>query len=184
MYAPGYGFSNAPPTFNNAAPHPSLNLHLQPGSVATQPGQPMMYNPNQFAGMPGAQPGGFPGAGAPNPAVMSGPGPAAAMMQTTAMPPHMPPNGQRKWLSPLLVVLCFVLCSRRPPPPPLRLVLSVCALPKSISTSIPTSSSVLNSVYSVLLPSCLALFVSVPFSVAVGESRHIDRRIVVLLGVD
>ncbi|KAF9870329.1 glutamine repeat protein-1 [Colletotrichum karsti] len=93
MYAPGYGFQvpNVPPTFNNAAPPPNQNPHMQQGSVPTQPGQQMMYNPNQFAGMPGGQPG-F------NPAMMSGAGPAG-MMQNAGMP-HMAANGQMSFQNP------------------------------------------------------------------------------------
>ncbi|KXH64007.1 hypothetical protein CSAL01_13290 [Colletotrichum salicis] len=90
MYAPGYGFSNVPPNFNTGAPPPNQNPHMQPGSVPTQPGQQMMYNPNQFAGMPGGQPGFV---GGPNPAMMSGAGPAG-MMQNAGMP-HMAANGQK-----------------------------------------------------------------------------------------
>ncbi|UQC76000.1 uncharacterized protein CLUP02_17510 [Colletotrichum lupini] len=90
MYAPGYGFSNVPPNFNTSAPPPNQNPHMQPGSVPTQPGQQMMYNPNQFAGMPGGQPGFV---GGPNPAMMSGAGPAG-MMQNAGMP-HMAANGQK-----------------------------------------------------------------------------------------
>ncbi|KXH47184.1 hypothetical protein CSIM01_06466 [Colletotrichum simmondsii] len=99
MYAPGYGFSNVPPNFNTGAPPPNQNPHMQPGSVPTQPGQQMMYNPNQFAGMPGGQPGFV---GGPNPAMMSGAGPAG-MMQNAGMP-HMAANGQSE-LPPSLTCL-------------------------------------------------------------------------------
>ncbi|KAI8150726.1 hypothetical protein K4K61_008184 [Colletotrichum sp. SAR11_59] len=97
MYAPGYGFqvSNVPPTFNNAAPPPNQNPHMQQGSGPTQPGQQMMYNPNQFAGMSGGQPGFV---GGPNPAMMSGAGPAG-MMQNAGMP-HMAANGQMAFQNP------------------------------------------------------------------------------------
>ncbi|KAK1447683.1 hypothetical protein CMEL01_09522 [Colletotrichum melonis] len=95
MYAPGYGFSNVPPNFNTSAPPPNQNPHMQPGSVPTQPGQQMMYNPNQFAGMPGGQPGFV---GGPNPAMMSGAGPAG-MMQNAGMP-HMAANGQMGFQNP------------------------------------------------------------------------------------
>ncbi|GJC77998.1 hypothetical protein ColLi_00836 [Colletotrichum liriopes] len=98
MYTPGYGFSNVPPNFNTGAPPPNQNPHMQPGSVPNQPGQQMMYNPNQFAGMPGGQ-SGF--VGGPNPAMMSGAGPAG-MMQNAGMP-HMAANGQSK-LSPFLAL--------------------------------------------------------------------------------
>ncbi|GKT62037.1 hypothetical protein ColTof3_09376 [Colletotrichum tofieldiae] len=94
MYTPGYGFSNVPPNFNTGAPPPNQNPHMQPGSVPNQPGQQMMYNPNQFAGMPGGQ-SGF--VGGPNPAMMSGAGPAG-MMQNAGMP-HMAANGQNTRLS-------------------------------------------------------------------------------------
>jgi hypothetical protein len=93
MYAPGYGFPNAvPPTFNNGAPPPNQNPHphMQPGSVPAQPGQQMMYNPQQFAAM-GAQGPFVPG---PNQAMMPGAGPAG-MMQNAGMP-HMAANGQSK----------------------------------------------------------------------------------------
>jgi hypothetical protein len=108
MYAPGYGFPNAvPPTFNTAAPPQTQNPHMQPGSVPAQPGQQMMYNPQQFAAMAGAPQGSFvagPNAGA---VMMPGAGPAG-MMQNTAMP-HMVANGQ----STLFLVLPFLDCCVR-----------------------------------------------------------------------
>lgn len=109
MYAPGYGFQvpNVPPTFNNAAPPPNQNPHMQQGSVPTQPGQHMMYNPNQFAGMPGGQPGFV---GGPNPAMMSGAAPGPAGMMQNAGMPHMAANGQSE-LSPSLPPLVF-LCAQ------------------------------------------------------------------------
>ena len=96
MYAPGYGFSNAavPPTFNNAGAPPQAggqNPHMQPGAMPPQPGQQMMYNPQQFAAMAGAPQGHFVGAANPGPVMMPGAGPAG-MMQNAAM--HMTPNGQ------------------------------------------------------------------------------------------
>ncbi|KAK1596383.1 uncharacterized protein LY79DRAFT_62990 [Colletotrichum navitas] len=95
MYTPGYGFSNVPPNFNTGAPPSNQNPHMQPGSVSNQAGQQMMYNPNQFAGMPGGQ-SGF--VGGPNPAMMSGAGPAG-MMQNAGMP-HMAANGQMAFQNP------------------------------------------------------------------------------------
>ncbi|KAH6710392.1 hypothetical protein EV126DRAFT_21782 [Verticillium dahliae] len=111
MYGPGYGSNpnvNVPPTFNNAAPppHHNHNPHLQPGALSSQQ-PPQMYNPNQFAGgMPQGQQPSFPGAGQPNPAIMSGPGPAG-MMQSTAMP-QMPTNGQPNQSK--ISTVPFVIC--------------------------------------------------------------------------
>ncbi|OLN97601.1 hypothetical protein CCHL11_01162 [Colletotrichum chlorophyti] len=95
MYAPGYfQVPNVPPNFNTGAPPPNQNPHMQQGSVPTQSGQQMMYNPNQFAGMPGGQPGFV---GGPNAAMMAG-GPAG-MMQNAGMP-HMGSNGQMAFQNP------------------------------------------------------------------------------------
>ena len=105
----GYGFPNGPGPgmqhFNNAAPpqHQQPNLHIQqPGQIPQgQPGpQQMMYNPQQFAAMGGQAPF-VPGA--PNPAMMSGPGPAG-MMQNPAMP-HMGGAGQSKSFASLCKLL-------------------------------------------------------------------------------
>ncbi|GJC96892.1 glutamine repeat protein-1 [Colletotrichum higginsianum] len=110
MYTPGYGFSNVPPNFNTGAPPPNQNPHMQPGSVSNQPGQQMMYNPNQFAGMPGGQ-SGF--VGGPNPAMMSGAGPAG-MMQNAGGMPHMAANGQKSRIR--LALFDAARGSFRPPP--------------------------------------------------------------------
>src|SRR3569833_768954 len=88
MYSAPYGYPKAAgPTFNGAPP--PQNPHLQPGPMPNQP-QQMMYNSQQFP--MGAQ-GPYPNA----PNMMPGAGPAAAMMQNTAMP-HMAANGQSTFL--------------------------------------------------------------------------------------
>jgi hypothetical protein len=85
MYSGGYGFGNAAPNFSSPSPHQQQGQQPQ-----HQPGQQMMYNQQQFAGM--TPQGGFnPNA---NPQMMQAG--ASAMMQNAGMP-GMAPNGQSEW---------------------------------------------------------------------------------------
>lgn len=98
MYSAGYGFGNAPPNFNNAAPQPPGAQQQQQHQHQQQ--QQLMYNQQQqFAGM---APQGF-GPGA-TPQMMSGN--PAGMMQNAGMP-HMAANGQSE---------CSVPCVPFSPP--------------------------------------------------------------------